>query len=259
MNCHIRRVFQRGGIARTAAKGICLTKKPFAAVSGIPTFRLSRRFLFGNLAWIIILTLLLCQTGRSAVDEPASNVGRRWLEWPIDHLSIAAGPAILMFNGLGSPALAGVDLRYMLGREAPWFVEAGVILPNTVSGKAIRIDNTTAAVGSFSEAHIAAHYQWPLWPLLSFDAGFGVSASVIKTNFDTVPLAISSLAGSADESKISFSPLFQAGLTLLPRSRISLSFDAAYVSYANTVSSRGAMFDLGLTGWMLRPTIQIRL
>jgi hypothetical protein len=152
----------------------------------------------------------------------------------------------------------------------------------------------TAHIHGLAEAHIAAHYEVPVTRLVSLvapsgspagapatwdapamlDLGFGVSAMQIQNQIDIAsPPALLLPHITASESKTAFSPLFQVGIRLLPAPAamsagwldaaewfrdVSFSFDLAYVGYPNTPSHRAA-FDLGLTGWMLRPMLQVRL
>ena len=62
-----------------------------------------------------------------------------------------------------------------------------------------------------------------------------------------------------EDAHYAFSPLFRLGLAFFPDHLVSARIDAAYVGYANTITAGGQTYDLGFSGWMVRPMVQVRL
>lgn len=202
--------------------------------------------------------------------DPTVADAELW-RWTHQHLSVAAGPAFFL-GGHGSTITStSLNVRVRLGKaeqtDAPWLLEVGGNLPRSVDDPNHSVQEVlngtgyTASVRSVAEAHIAAHYELPhgRQDILVPEMGFGVSAMQIQDQIDVVfPSGFALPPATITESKTSFSPLLELGLRFFSEHRVSLGFDAAYVSYANIPSS-GADFNLSLTGWMLRAVLQVKL
>ncbi len=198
----------------------------------------------------------------------ADRIDPRMWPWSRNRLSILGGGMIFAskHRTVGSSVNIRIGLDDPIKERPSWAIELGGSFPHDVSGdwrslqQVINGNTFTVWLASIAEAHIAAHWEVPhgQQEIVVPDLGFGVSALHIHDKIHIESPLNFVIFQTIEESKTSFSPLFQCGLHFFPEHRISLSFDAAYVSYAN-VPSYGASFDLGLTGWLLRPMLQIRI
>lgn len=148
-----------------------------------------------------------------------------------------------------------------------WSWEVWANPPHETSGNFQNADPTIQGtlyrtrVLSLAEWQLSAHYQLPhgaqnwIIPELGFGVSMAQVQSEVKVFSDTGTL----LEVAPRARNTSFSPLFQMGVTLLAHQLVSLRFDAAYVSYANTFTSGNNLFDLGFSGWLLRPMAQVRI
>jgi hypothetical protein len=218
----------------------------------------------------LILNFALAAPAAAGMSDPTVNaqgnanfkLDQEVWQWSQEHLSVAAGPAIFQGNHGGAETAPSINVRL---RSAPWSVEVGGNLPHTTDTNFERIQQSingptyTAFVTAIAEAHIAVHWEVPhgQQDVIVPDLGFGVSALQISDEIDIVNSQFLPFNQTLPQSKTAFSPLFEMGLHFFSEHLISASIDFAYVSYPN-VPSYGTSFDLSLTGWMIRPMLQVK-
>jgi len=216
-----------------------------------------------------------------SADTPApSNTLRGTLYRVLSHpnepldVELLGGGQMLIAEGhaLSQPAV-GIGIH---SAASPWSYEIASSIPQTLTGAfrnaSVVIDGTTysARIKSMFELHIAADYSPTFADAGWFvpHAGFGVSMMRIHNTVTSAGTASYQYNGQTytyqtggpvdDPVNYSFSPLFRLGFVLFPEHLVSLRFDAAYVGYANTVGAGVPTFNLGFSGWLLQPMLQIR-
>jgi outer membrane protein W len=179
-------------------------------------------------------------------------------------LSVAAGARF--FNVDDTESAEALAVRYLLSpRETRWgsfSVELGGQLPQDTSGSFRQRQGSfyQASVDSISEADFSLVDEFSVDPdrVIAPYLGLGLSVARITDRFDIQPPPVPATGPSLFRTT-SWSPFVTLGLRIFPASIFSLRLDVSFVDFANAFDAQGQHIDLRLSGWMLRPMIQVRL
>jgi len=195
------------------------------------------------------------------VSSPEPSQGKRFF----GRFRFIGGPTFL-FMQKQTYVSAGGAVRYAF--SPTWSLEGGGFFQKDADLDFRRVEkglpdgsDFRARVESLNEFHVAVHCRLPFgnfrWVVP--EAGFGVSVLGIRNVIEKNNPRGFPAFQRASPYTISTSPVILLGAYSLDGSPVSLGLEVGYASYHNTPESWDEAFDLRLSGFIVRPTLVVRL